>query len=101
MRRYVPHIVAWHCPQAGAPIAVILPENLSVSDLVRRAARERVELAVAEDPAAPDRVFELHYAHLGEAEIVEGIRRLGYCLARYSELAARWAPGQPGSVVGT
>lgn len=100
MRRYVPHTVAWCCREAEASIAVTLPEELSVSDLLRRAARERVELAPGQDPGAPDRTFELHYAHLGEAEIEEGIRRLGHCLARYSEAAARWAPGQPGSLVG-
>jgi DNA-binding transcriptional MocR family regulator len=100
MHRYMPHVVAWRCPSAGAPISVTLPENLSVRDLVHRATWERVELAPAEDPAAPDRSFEIHYLHLAEADIEEGIRRLGYCLAHYSELAARLAPGQPGSIVG-
>lgn len=101
MRRYVPHIVAWRCPQPGEPISVTLPENLSASELVRRAEGERVLLAAAEDDAAPDRVFQLYYAHLAEVEIEEGIRRLGLCLARYTELAARHTPGHPGTLVGT
>lgn len=100
MRRYVPHVVAWRCPAVGAPISVTLPEHLSVTDLLRRAERERIQLAVAENPAAPDRAFEIHYAHLAETEIEEGIRRLGFCLARYAELAARHTPGQPSTLVG-
>jgi len=83
MRRYVPPVVAWGCAQAGAPISLVLPEQLSVRELVQRAARERVEVVAVSDPAAPDRAFELHYTHLDLIEIEEGIRRLGRCLALY------------------
>ncbi len=101
MRRYVPHVVAWRCPAVGAPFSVTLPASLSARELVGRAARERVHLATADDPTAPDRVVEIHYAHLAEAEIEEGIRRLGHCLARYSEMAARHMPGHPSTLVGS
>ncbi len=101
MRRYVPHVIRWRCPGAGAPISVILPENLSAREVLHQAERAQVQLAAAQDPAAPDRVFEIHYAHLAEAEIEEGIRRLGFCLVRYTQLAARMAPGQPSTLVGT
>lgn len=101
LRRYVPHVIRWHCPRAGAPISVILPENLSAREVLSQAEREKVQLAPAQDPAAPDRVFEIYYAHLAETEIEEGIRRLGSCLVRYTQLAARTAPGQPSTLVGT
>ncbi|MDI7275621.1 MAG: hypothetical protein QME94_06550 [Anaerolineae bacterium] len=101
MRRYIPHTVAWCCAQAGEPISVTLPATLSAGELVRRAERERLRLSVVDDPQAPDQMLELHYAHLAEAEIDEGIRRLGYCLARYSELAARHTPGYPSMLLGT
>ena len=101
MRRYVPHVVTWRCLGAGAPIYVTLPESFSARELLRRAEREQVRLAAAQDPEAPDRVFEIYYAHLSEAEIEEGIRRLGRCLIGYSQLAAHNAPGQPSTLVGT
>lgn len=101
MRRYVPHVVAWRCPQGGGPISVILPESLSAREFLHRARRDKVELGAVDDPTAPDRVFEIHYAHLAEAEIAEGIRRLGGCLMHYWELAARHMPGQASTLVGT
>ena len=101
MRRYVPHVVAWRWAEAGGPISVTLPESLSARELLRRAEHERIELGVVDDPTAPDRVFEIHYAHLAEDEIAEGIRRLGDCLVRYWELAARHMPGQASTLVGT
>ena len=97
MRRYIPHVVAWQCAGASAPIAVTLPETLSVRDLLRRAERERVRVDPVHDPAAPDRVFHIHYAHLAEAEIEEGIRRLGRCLQQYAKVAA----GESHAFVGT
>lgn len=100
MHRYVPHVIAWHCPKAGAPISMTLPESLSAAELLRRAEREHIHLTPADDPIAPDRTLEIHYAHLREVEIEEGIRRLGLCLARYSQLAARHTPGHPSSLVG-
>ena len=63
--------------------------------------RARLEVTVVDDPQAPDQRIALHYAHLPEAEITEGIRRLGHCLASYSELAARHAPGYPTMLLGT
>ncbi len=101
MRRYFPHVVEWHCPHAGAPIAVRLPENLSAKEVLRQAERAQVQVASVQDPAAPDRAFAIHYAHLAEAEIEEGIRRLGHCLVGYTQMAARLSPGQPSTLVGT
>ena len=77
MRRYIPHVVAWQCAGASAPIAVTLPETLSV------------------------RVFHIHYAHLAEAEIEEVIRRLGRCLQQYAKVAASVAAGESHAFVGT
>jgi DNA-binding transcriptional MocR family regulator len=93
--RYLPHVVTRRCPGPGAPISLVLPESLSARELVQRAAAERVELATGQDPAAPDRVVELHYAHLAEADIDEGLCRLGRCLVRYLLLAARSNSGEP------
>lgn len=101
MHRYVPHTVTWQCPCAGAPISVRLPESLSARELLRRAEGEHVYLAAAHDQDAPDRVFEIHYAHLAEEEIEEGIRRLGRCLVSYTELASRHTPGYPSTLIGT
>ena len=101
LRRYVPHTVAWQCPEAGAPIALLLPESLSASEVIARAAVERLQLAAADNPDAPDRSLELRYAHLDIPDIEEGIRRLGRCLARYTELASRHASGHPSTLVGT
>ncbi|MCL6431716.1 MAG: hypothetical protein K6V36_12795 [Anaerolineae bacterium] len=101
MHQYIPHTVAWHCHQPGEPIMVTLPPSLSAGELVVRAERARLEVSVVDDPQVPDRRIELHYAHLPEAEITEGIRRLGHCLASYSELAARHAPGYPTMLLGT
>ena len=101
MHQYIPHTVAWHCYQPGEPILVTLPPSLSAGELALRAERARLEVSVVDDPQAPDQRIALHYAHLPEAEITEGIRRLGHCLASYSELAARHAPGYPTMLLGT
>jgi hypothetical protein len=100
LHRYVPHVVAWRCLGAGRPISLMLPESLSAAEVLRRAERERVQLVAADDPEAPDRTLEIHYSHLREPEIEEGIRRLGFCLARYSQLAVRYTPGHPSTSVG-
>lgn len=89
VHRHIPYVVGRGCATAGAPLSLVLPDGLSARELVQRAARERVELAASNDPATPDRVIELHYAHLAEAEIEEGILRLGRCLVRYLTQAAR------------
>jgi len=95
MERYLPHVVAWRCAGPGAPLVLTLPEALSAREVVQRAARARVELATAQDPAAPDRAIEVHYAHLADAEIEEGLRRLGRCLVRDLTLAMRGAASEP------
>ena len=92
MRRYVPHVVTWLCAQAEGRIWVVLPENWSARDVLRSAEAAKVRLAPASDLSeVPDRAFEMYYAHLGEAEIEEGIRRLGDCLRRYLDLAMRYS----------
>ncbi len=88
VHRYVPYVIGRGCTPPGAPLSLILPEGLSACELAERAAREQVELASGHDAAMPDRVIELHYAHLGEGEIEEGVRRLGCCLVRYLLQAA-------------
>lgn len=89
MHRYIPHVVAWECLRPGAPFSLVLPNSLSAREVVQHAARDDVELAAAREASVPDRVLEIHYAHLVEAEIEEGLRRLGRCLVRYLILAAR------------
>ena len=95
MDRYIPHVVAWRCAQPGAPLVLTLPEVLSAREVVQRAARARVEVAAAHDPAAPDRALEIHYAHLADTEIEEGLRRLGRCLVRDLTLAMRSTASEP------
>jgi len=95
MQRYLPHVVAWRCACPGAPLVLTLPEVLSAREVVQRAARARVEVVAAYDPAAPDRAIEIHYAHLADEEIDEGLRRLGRCLARDLTLAMRSAASEP------
>ncbi len=95
VRRYLPHVVAWRCACPGAPLVLMLPEALSAREVVQRAARARVEVAAAQDPTAPDRAIEIHYAHLADAEIEEGMRRLGRCLVRDVTLAMRGAAPDP------
>ncbi len=91
MRRYVPHVVTWLCAQAEGRIWVVLPESLSARDVLRSAEEAKVRLAPAADLSeVPDRAFEMYYAHLGEAEIEEGIRRLGACLRQHLDLAMRY-----------
>ncbi len=97
MRRHVPYVVTWGCARPGAAISLVLPEGLTAGDLVRHAAREGVQLA-ADGQVTAAHTIELHYAHLDEAEIEEGIRRLGCCLARCLTLAARIATPECGTV---
>lgn len=98
VHRYVPHVVGRGRTPPGAPLMLVLPDGLSVRELAQRAARERVEFATGHDPATPDRVIELHYAHLSEAEIEEGVRRLGRCVVRYLLQAARSNSCEPSFV---
>lgn len=101
MRRYVPHVVTWLCAQAEGRIWVVLPENWSARDVLRSAEAAQVRLAPASDLSeVPDRAFEMYYAHLGEAEIEEGIRRLGACLRCYLDLAMRYSSDHPMQYLG-
>jgi DNA-binding transcriptional MocR family regulator len=102
MRRHVPHVVTWLCAQAEGRIWVVLPENWSVRDVLRSAEAAQVRLAPASDLSeVPDRAFEMYYAHLGEAEIEEGIRRLGACLRQHVDLAMRYSSDHPMQYLGT
>ena len=92
MRRHVPHVVTWLCAQSECRIWVVLPENWSARDVLRSAEAAHLRLAPASDlTEVPDRAFEMYYAHLGEDEIEEGIRRLGVCLRQQMDLVRQYS----------
>lgn len=98
LRRHFPHEVSWGPPSEDASLRVSLPEGVSARELSEWARQEKVIFSF--DPEAKSQAQErgvegardalrLYWTHLDQAEVEEGIRRLGKLLVRYMD----WAGG--------
>jgi len=97
LRRHFPHEVSWGpSSEEGASLRVTLPEGVSARELSEWARQEKVIFSFDPDPkgqahergveAARDDMY-LHWSHLEQAEVEEGIRRLGKLIIRYMDRA--------------
>ena len=96
LRRHFPHEARWGLCSEDASLRVTLPRGVSARELSEWARQERVIFSF--DPEAKGQPHEhgvegardamyLHWAHLGRAEVEEGIRRLGKLIVRYMDRA--------------
>ena len=96
LRRHFPHEASWGPSSEDASLRVTLPEGVSVRELSEWARQEKVIFSF--DPDAKGQAHErgvegardamhLYWAHLEQAEVEEGIRRLGKLIVRYMDRA--------------
>ncbi len=96
LRRHFPHEVSWGPSSEGASLRVTLPEGVSARELSEWARQEKVIFSF--DPDAKGQAHErgvegareamyLYWSHLEQAEVEEGIRRLGKLIVRYMDRA--------------
>ncbi len=96
LRRHFPHEVSWDSSSEGASLRVTLPEGVSARELSEWARREKVIFSL--DTEAKGQAHEhgvegardamyLYWAHLEQAEVEEGIKRLGKLIVRYMDRA--------------
>ena len=96
LRRHFPHEVSWGPSSEDASLRVTLPEGVSARELSEWARQEKVIFSF--DPDAKGQAREhgvegareamyLHWSHLEQAEVEEGIRRLGKLIVRYMDRA--------------
>ena len=96
LRRHFPHEVSWGPSSEDASLRVTLPEGVSARELSEWARQEKVIFNF--DPDAKSQAHEhgvegardamyLYWSHLEQAEVEEGIRRLGKLIVRYMDRA--------------
>jgi len=85
LQHYALGAMQWSKPAGGFYIWCVLPESVSARELLEEAAAEKVVFVPGElfHPSGNgDGFLRLSFAHLGEEEINEGVRRLGRALRR-------------------
>ena len=96
LRRHFPHEVSWGPSSEDASLRVTLPTGVSARELSEWARQEKVIFGF--DPDAKCQAHEhgvegardamyLYWSHLEQAEVEEGIRRLGKLIVRYMDRA--------------
>lgn len=96
LRRHFPHQVSWGPSSEDASLRVTLPEGVSARELSEWARQEKVIFSF--DPDSKGQAHEhgvegardamrLYWSHLEQAEVEEGIRRLGKLIVRYMDRA--------------
>ncbi|TEU19111.1 MAG: hypothetical protein E3J21_04530 [Anaerolineales bacterium] len=96
LRRHFPHGVSWGPSPEDASLRVTLPRGVSARELSEWARQEKVIFSF--DPDAKRQAHEhgvedacdamyLYWSHLEQAEVEEGIRRLGKLIVRYMDRA--------------
>ena len=99
LRRHFPYEVSWDPSLADTPLRVTLPEGVNAKELSEWARQEKVIFSF--DPDAKAQTHErgvegardamyLYWSHLEQAEVEEGISRLGKLIVRYMDQAARF-----------
>jgi DNA-binding transcriptional MocR family regulator len=95
LRRHFPHEVSWGPSSEDASLRVNLPEGVSARELSEWARQEKVIFNFDSGKGqahkrgvegARDAVY-LHWSHLEQAEVEEGIKRLGKLIVRYMDRA--------------
>jgi DNA-binding transcriptional MocR family regulator len=95
LRRHFPHQVSWGPSSEDASLRVNLPEGVSARELSEWARQEKVIFNFDSGKGqahkrgvegARDAVY-LHWSHLEQAEVEEGIKRLGKLIVRYMDRA--------------
>jgi hypothetical protein len=96
LRRHFPHEVSWGPSPEDASLRVTLPKGVSAKELSDWARQEKVIFSFDPDAKGQARergvegardAMHLHWAHLEQAEVEEGIKRLGKLIVRYMDLA--------------
>jgi 2-aminoadipate transaminase len=108
LREHFPPQAHWTEPEGGLFIWATLPDYIDTSDLLAKALREDVAFVPGQAAYVDGRghsSMRLNYSGVGEAEIREGIRRIGRTVAEQVELYATLTgehdlaevpPGTPG-----
>jgi len=95
LRRHFPHEVSWGSSSEDASLRVTLPEGVSARELSEWARQEKVIFNFDSNKGqahkrrvegARDAMY-LHWSHLEQAEVEEGIKRLGKLIVRYMDRA--------------
>jgi len=96
LRRHFPHEVSWGPPSEDTSLRVTLPEGVSARELSEWARQEKVIFSFDPEPKGQAHehgvegareAMHLYWSHLEQAEVEEGIRRLGKLIVRYMDRA--------------
>jgi DNA-binding transcriptional MocR family regulator len=108
LRRHFPHEVRWGPSSEDASLRVTLPEGVSAEELSDWAEQEKVIFSFDSNAkgqahargveGARDAMY-LYWAHLEQAEVEEGIKRLGKLIVRYMD-RADWFGSSPHHFIG-
>jgi DNA-binding transcriptional MocR family regulator len=101
LHRHFPHEVSWGQSSEDASLRVTLPEGVSARELSEWARQEKVIFSF--DPEAKGQAHKsgaegagdamyLYWSHLEQAEVEEGISRLGKLIVRYMDRADGSSP---------
>ena len=81
LEQHLPPFVEFTRPEGGLFIWCTLPEGIDSAPFVKQALERKVAVVPGStfncDPATPSRSFRLNYSTPTDAEIVEGVARLG------------------------
>jgi DNA-binding transcriptional MocR family regulator len=96
LRRHFPHEARWGPPSEDTSLRVTLPEGVSARELSEWARQEKVIFSFDPEPKGQAHehgvegareAMHLYWSHLEQAEVEEGIRRLGKLIVRYMDRA--------------
>jgi 2-aminoadipate transaminase len=90
LREHFPAQAHWTEPQGGLFIWATLPDYIDTGDLLAKALREDVAFVPGQaayvDESRGRSSMRLNFSGVGEAEIREGVRRIGKAIAEQVEL---------------
>jgi DNA-binding transcriptional MocR family regulator len=99
LRRHFPHEASWGPSSESASLRVTLPQGVNAEELSDWAEQEKVIFSFDSNAkgqthargveGARDAMY-LYWAHLGRAEVEEGIKRLGKLIVKYMDRADRF-----------
>ena len=99
LSQHFPPEATWTQPEGGLFIWATLPDFIDTGDLLARALRDDVAFVPGQaayvDESRGRNSMRLNFSGSDEAEIEEGVRRIGKVIAQQVELYVDPAPGHP------
>ncbi|MDY7040477.1 MAG: hypothetical protein SVX38_06410 [Chloroflexota bacterium] len=89
MHQYFPHVASWALPQGNTSLWVTLPPEVNSAELLTWSRRHGVVFTPGTTEGNEHNTMCLYFSHLEPAEIEEGIKCLGWLVAKYMHLASQ------------